>query len=219
LPKPWSILPRPRKGAATPEELYLAVGEALSAWELVEEGLAEIFATFIGSPEAGPGSGHDPAIRAFGSVLTFKGRQQMVAAAADAFFFQAVPRDPVRKQFGELNEEAAGFASRRNDIAHGRVQYLPKKGFYLFPGLYSANKNPVGQLPTYAYGRNEVLSYREQFGMLATKLTEYAIFASAWKPPPPSQKKRSRPSGQPLPLKLSRKSRAKSGRRLRSSRA
>jgi hypothetical protein len=182
-------------GAATQDELYIAIGAALSAWELVEEGLAEIFALFVGSPEAGPGPGHDPAIRAFGSVLTFKGRQEMVCAAKEAFFYRA-PKDPLVKHFGDLNEEAGGFAGRRNDIAHGRVQIVHGKGFYLFPGLYNTSKNPIDQPAIYAYGPNEVHYYRESFEILSQKLTEYAIYANAWKPPP-SPKKHSRPSSPP----------------------
>lgn len=188
LPKTWRMLPRPERGAATEDELYTAVGAALSTWELVEEGLAEIFATFVGSPEAGPGSGHDPAIRAFGSVLTFKGRQEMVAAAKQAFFWRAELDDDLSNQFGRINEEAGGFAGRRNEIAHGRVQYIPEKGFYLFPGLYNTSKNPIDKPAAYAYGPNEVYHYRESFDILAEKLSDYAICVAAWVPPPPSRK-------------------------------
>jgi hypothetical protein len=207
LPKPWMVSSVPKKGAATREELYLAVGAALSAWELVEEGLAEIFALFVGASV----SGHDPAIRAFGSVLTFKGRQEMVCAAKESFFLKAAVHEPLVKQFGELNEEAGGFAGRRNEIAHGRVQSLSGKGFYLLPGLYNTSKNPINPqtknpLLAYAYGPKEIESYREGFELLASKLSDYA---NGWAPPKPSQKKHPQPSA--LPQRRPRKSRAKNG--------
>jgi hypothetical protein len=184
--KPWIIQPRSKKGTTTQDEVHLAVGAALSTWELVEEGLAEIFAGFIGAPEAGPASGHQPAIRAYGSVISFTGRQQMVAAAAQGFFHRTPKDHPIVEQFGSLMSEAGGFSGRRNDIAHGRVQFVPNKGFYLFPGLYSSSKNPVGQPAVYAYTASQIHSYREGFHLLSQKLTEYAISLAAWDWEPPT---------------------------------
>jgi hypothetical protein len=187
--KPWAMQPRPKTGTKTQDELYTAVGAALSTWELVEEGLAEIFATFIGVPEAGPASGHQPAIRAYGSVISFRSRQEMVGAAAQGFFHRAAKDDPTVKRFGSLMFEAGGFSGRRNEIAHGRVQLVPKKGFYLFPGLYNSSKNPIGQQAVYAYTASQLFSYREGFELLSEKLTDYAIFVAAWEPPRSSRGK------------------------------
>jgi hypothetical protein len=176
------MLPRAERGAATENALYIAVGAALSTWELVEEGLAEIFALFIGAPEAGPTSGHQPAIRAYGSVISFRSRVEMVSAAAQAFFHRE-PNSEIQKQFGRLMEESNGYAGRRNDIAHGRVQYVAGKDFYLFPGLYNSSKNPVGRDAIYAYNDTQILQYCEAFRILSEKLTDYAIFAAAWESP------------------------------------
>jgi hypothetical protein len=187
-PPAWSVLPRSKTGARTEEELYFAVGYALSAWELVEEGLAEIFALFIGAREAGPpSSGHQPAIRAYASVISFNSRKEMVAAAAQAYFYRAGKDEPLKSQFGSLIDEAGGHAGRRNDIAHGRVQLSPGDGFYLLPGLYNSKKNPIGQPPTYAYDASQVHFYGEGFRILSQKLADYAIFAAAWTPPKTSR--------------------------------
>jgi hypothetical protein len=209
LPKPWVVVPRAKRGAATENALYIAVGAALSTWELVEEGLAEIFALFIGAPEAGPASGHQPAIRAYGSVVSFKARVEMVSAASQAFFHRE-PDSTLHKQFGRLMEEANGYAGRRNDIAHGRVQYVPEKDFYLFPGLYNSSKNPVGRDAVYAYSDNQVHQYCEGFRILSEKLTDYAIFAGAWGLPESPSGKTTPPQHAPHQKGRRRKSHAKS---------
>lgn len=173
---PWAMVQRAEKGAETDSEIHAAVGAALSAWEEAEEGLAELFALFIGAPEAGPASGHNPAIRAYGTVISSSSRQQMIRGAADGFFYKAEQNDPVRGQFGLLMNEAAGYSQRRNDIAHGRAQLVPEKGFYLFPGIYSSGKNPVDRPAKYAYNGIQIHTYREGFLRLAQKLIEYAVF-------------------------------------------
>jgi hypothetical protein len=188
-PKSWIMVPRAKRGAKTEDEIHLAVGATLSEWEGVEEGLAEVFALFIGAPEAGPASGHQPAIRAYGSINSFQNRLGMVAAAAQGFFHKAKADDLTSEQFSQLAKEANGFAARRNDIAHGRAQFIPQKGYYLLPGLYSSGKNPVDQPAIYAYNATQIHRYREQFRSLSEKLTDYAIFASAWEPPKPSREK------------------------------
>jgi hypothetical protein len=210
MPKPWAMVARTKRGAATDDALYIAVGAALSTWELVEEGLAELFALFIGAPEAGPASGHQPAIRAYGSVISFKGRIEMVSAAAQAFFHKE-PDSPVYQQFGRLMVEASGYSGRRNDIAHGRVQLMPGKGFYVFPGLYNSSKNPVGREAVYAYNDTQVHHYREGFRALSEKLTDYAVFAGTWEPSKSFQKKPPRQPAQHQKGKR-RKSRGKHAR-------
>jgi hypothetical protein len=187
-PPVWSVLPRQKVGARTEEELYFAVGFALSAWELVEEGLAELFALFIAASEAGPASsGHEPAIRAYASVISFKSRQGMVGAAADAYFHKAGKDEPLKSQIGSLIDEIGGHAERRNDIAHGRVQLSPGEGFYLFPGLYNIRRRPIGQPLAYAYDASQVHFYGEGFRLLSQKLADHAIFAAVRTPPKPSQ--------------------------------
>jgi len=98
--KLWIMAPRADQGAKMEDEIYAAVGAALSAWEGVEEGLAEIFALFVGAPEAGPASGHEPAIRAYGAVNSFSSSLDMVSAAADCFFYRASDDDETRKRLG-----------------------------------------------------------------------------------------------------------------------
>lgn len=82
---PWDRPGRdePIVGDADPSNIYLAVGLALDTWESLEEELALIFASLIGSD--------DPiaSMRAYGSVITSRGRNEMISAAAEAYFSDA----------------------------------------------------------------------------------------------------------------------------------
>jgi hypothetical protein len=87
MPNPWDVPPRPASYCSTNEELYTAVGEALSGWGYVEDIVADIFAIIVeGAPLNEYINSMTPAVRAYGSVVSFEARAEMVQAAADAFF-------------------------------------------------------------------------------------------------------------------------------------
>jgi hypothetical protein len=94
---PWDIPPFPTIGDM--EEDTASVGRALSSWELFECRLSRIFSGLTGRI-----NGTSPAMRAYGAVLTFRGRADMIEAASEVYFLenphQALPRD--------LNGEARG---------------------------------------------------------------------------------------------------------------
>jgi hypothetical protein len=115
------------------------MSQTLTAWEEFEHNFAYLFSAFVGTD-----TDELPASRAYGAVLTFKGRAEMVGAAAEAFFF-LVPVDPVAAQTQQtlrndilgapgsakgirkttgLIDEATQLAGRRNEIAHGIVRQL-----------------------------------------------------------------------------------------------
>lgn len=79
--KPWDRRPWPLFGDADMNELYAAVGRALSQWERYEGHLALLFSAFVTGMET------DIARRAYCAVRTFEGRTDMLRAAAEAFFY------------------------------------------------------------------------------------------------------------------------------------
>src|ERR1700726_723693 len=100
------------------DEVYRALGKALSSWELVEEALARLFGLFTSTTHQYPQMA--PAIRAYGSVVSFKSRADMVLAAGKCFFYgytneRSCPFEP---HFSPFIGECNGWSGRRNDVAH-----------------------------------------------------------------------------------------------------
>lgn len=186
--KPWDIRSA-SKGSDTSNELYMAVGRALSAWEGVENALADAFTLLIGAREIVPPV--VPAVRAYGAVAGFSGRADMLQAAAEGFF-EWIPRGAPHEdhklteyrkklsdEFGDLLDEARGFALRRNEIAHGIVTG-GSPPHYLYPPLYSARKyrvrNPdltMHERASFCYSAIEVHYYEAQFHALENKLHDF----------------------------------------------
>jgi len=178
-PKPWDAPAQPPAGAPTRDAVFLEVGRALSAWEAVESNLAYIFATLVT-----PRGSQLAALRAYGSVLTARGRIEMMVAAAAAFFFG---QEGVQEHAAIRNllEEVAGFAGRRNDIAHGIVgrydigppaSRRATPSYVLGPPQYATKKTMlkprrslaevVHHAPRYAYSDVQIDAFRRQFARL-----------------------------------------------------
>ncbi|HXR94830.1 MAG TPA: hypothetical protein VN718_03070 [Rhizomicrobium sp.] len=149
---------------------YLSVGRALSHWENFEAYLAYIFTETIGAQP----SKDIAAVRAYGSIISFSSRAEMLKAASEALFFMK-PNTGLKDEFDYLMENAIGFSGRRNDIAHGVVGHHPdfyasdeenpSAGYVLLPAEYATKKrilasggllNPVKQSPMYYYGSQEI---------------------------------------------------------------
>src|SRR5437016_4893458 len=87
MPNPWDIPPIPETANADPDDIFRAVGGALSGWESVEHTLADIFTLLVeAKPPPVPFDIMTPAARAYGSVVSFQARSAMVEAAARVFF-------------------------------------------------------------------------------------------------------------------------------------
>jgi hypothetical protein len=101
----------------------------------------------------------------------------MIEEAAKGFF-HTTPSPQSEKLFKEGVRMMRGFASRRNDIAHGRVVDLERKGYYLCPGLYASRKNPVTGPTGYAYSSVEIHYLRNCFSLVEQHLraAEIAIY-------------------------------------------
>jgi hypothetical protein len=136
---PWDIPPLPKKGDASKSITYEAVGLALSNWESFEFGLGLIFITLLRADEG------IAARRAYGSIITFRGRLEMIEAAAEAYFLiHRAPR--VKADFRSLMNRAQKYGARRNEIAHGQVKEFrldrrrKAEGWALCPSHFSSNK-------------------------------------------------------------------------------
>jgi hypothetical protein len=163
--------PMPGKGNKGPEAVYAAVGEALSIWETVEEHLAHIFSVLIGLRRPSTA-----AVRAYGSLTTFRGKSEMIAAAAEVYFHDH-PDEGLQQKFNDALKAAIGFSARRNEIAHGIVQQLKKApnqslGFFLRPPFYNSSKVKWGFGPIYRYDSKTIKAFQDGFVQTVIELNQ-----------------------------------------------
>jgi hypothetical protein len=191
MPNPWDVPPHTSTPNKDLTELHAAMGRCLTTWELVENDIAEIFAVFTGSNA--PGS--QPAIRAYGTIISFMSRAQMVEAAADAYF-HLNPDQALSDEFWDIMKAAKGWAGRRNDVAHAIVVPMPSdpspEGFALYPGLYNSKKwSMSGEEPAFTYSSVEIDGFGRQFDVLwkrtaalLLKLEKHSADTPQTEPPP-----------------------------------
>jgi hypothetical protein len=148
MTNPWDIPPAPAVGDASEDITFAAVGRALTRWEEFEVLFASLFSTLVGKDD-----NTAAAIRAYGSVITFRGRADLIRAAAEVHF-RLFPNDALAKTFNTFVNQLTNNASpRRNEIAHGIVRpYVSvvdgktTRTFCLFPPYYAANKNELERI-------------------------------------------------------------------------
>jgi hypothetical protein len=167
--KPWDRRPWPISGDTNQNELYAAVGRALSEWERYESVLAFLFANLIGAPVM------LAARRAYSAVRTFEGRADMLRAASEAYFYgDPTATDRFQPDFKTILSHATSFASRRNDVAHGVVDhYRPKppapaplpapEEYALFPAYATFKDRDPESVPSYCYTSDELEYFRLEF--------------------------------------------------------
>jgi hypothetical protein len=177
---PWDRPQFPVRGDRDVKNTYEWVGQALSAWETFEASFGAIFGILVGDSDL-----ISPAMRAYGSIISFKGKRDLVIAAGAAFFLR-YPH-PAAAFLDDILEEANGWSGRRNDIAHGVVQlYYPEgkaaDGTVLGPSQLATSKHkltrqdgefPFKITPTFAYSSAELMIFTRDFGLLARKTHGY----------------------------------------------
>jgi hypothetical protein len=180
---PWDVL-EPDGAETEPEKLYASIGRALSEWEWTEQQLAHFFGFFCGGEDT------FAARRAYGSVITFRGRADMLRSAAEAHF-HTKPGHKMKDRFEGLLKLTGNYSPRRNEIAHGLVtaayyefeegrspqkhsveEFLNAQRWLLCPPEYATNKitlMPIGDdekitgRRKYAYSCKEIDHYGKQF--------------------------------------------------------
>lgn len=176
---PWDAPPLPATGDVDLAKLYQSVGEALSQWEHLEGHLAMIFAILVGSLDM-----TEPAVMAYGTVVSFNGRSDMIRAAMTGFLVRK-PDARLEEELREIMKLAKNFSARRNEIAHGIVSpYVPPganlvSGAVLFPAFYASNKRiiettqagivPFKMSPKYAYTAREIERLKIEFGNVTVR--------------------------------------------------
>lgn len=134
------------------EEIYAAVGRALSAWSFVEESLCSIFSNIV-TPE--PTQSVGAASAAFWAIESFRGKLLSIDSAIHLRCFE-LP-DVVGKW--EILQKRAGEKCKlRNEIAHATVMnYGRPDHTYLVP---SFSKTLLRDIPRiYREHLNPVLTY------------------------------------------------------------
>jgi hypothetical protein len=166
---PWAIPPLPEIGHGSKLDIYTSVGRALTEWEGFESVFSILFMYFTGLEY----DTHRLAHRAYGAIVTFNGRADMMKAAADAYFAQ-FPDARFESDFATLIKDARRASPRRNDIAHGRVEPFPRTGYTegpyycLVPPFYRTNRNSLAGEPTYAYTPEMIDGFALRFRQLAS---------------------------------------------------
>lgn len=186
-PKPWDVPPLPKVGNHGPAKIFRCVGRALDSWEHLEIYLGTLFAVLLGLKRLQI----DGAMRAYGSVLTSRGRLEMVAAAADIYFRDHANAE-LQERLDSFLETTKQFGARRNEIAHGIVErygyFVEGKSrtkYVLGPSLFATNKRIMhatsskflghAAIPKYLYTSIEIDRFSAEFEKLRrTALTLYA---------------------------------------------
>jgi hypothetical protein len=172
--KPWDRQDWPAHGDDNIDTTYQAVGRALSSWERLEGVLSLLFASLISGLE------ESAARRAYNAVRTFEARAEMLSAAAESYFKKH--DDKIGKnKFNETLKEIRNYAARRNDIAHGVVDFFSTASFSSigagvsycqYPSYANSKHRTDSDAPTYCYSSSELNYYSEKFTILQRPISE-----------------------------------------------
>jgi hypothetical protein len=128
------------KGDPDANDICLAVGRALAAWEEAEGALATLFC-FVTRATTDTVS-YQAVYRAYGTIHTSTGRRDAITAAAEVHFGSYW--DNVKKPFTKVLEAVGHASKRRDDIAHGIVRSYTVDneafGAFLTPAEYNQNR-------------------------------------------------------------------------------
>lgn len=178
---PWDIPPRKSTGDRKPNPIYTAVGMAMSSWEFIETDLAAMFAVFTGATSWKETA---PALRAYGSIISYRARREALTAAARAFF-RVHRMARIERSFKVALKKCDGWSDRRNDLAHGLVLRVTSiaPGYFLWPTPYNTRKYPIETSePAFCYRASQIrkIAYsfkkvRQQTNKLARRLEHEMI--------------------------------------------
>lgn len=191
MSNPWDIRPWAERGEKSENDVFVAVGKALSHWELLEQAIAGLFTLVTVGSYYAPSA---PMLRAYSSVASSGNRIQMVRAALEGWL-----RDwkdcPLCENSLEILKECSGWAGRRNDIAHGLVDRFVdefEKGWFLVPALYSKKgRNEVGKMD-YRYNAEIIHNFSDQFLELHNRLNVITSAMGEWHRTAASERMRER---------------------------
>jgi hypothetical protein len=154
------------------QELYSAIGEAITSWIAVEDQLANLFAYFV----AGDGMSLS-AKAAFHAVLNFNSRLAMTDAAAR--WRSGIDHERWRTLFNRLNRKS----KQRNELAHFTIIRYTSFPGRSEPRLYLASslENVDAHLET-GLTLRDVRQRAAAFRKLAQELSQFSVQAGAVRP-------------------------------------
>jgi hypothetical protein len=163
---PLGPQPFPQVGNANADDVYQAVGRALSAWETTEEDFAALFNALIT-----PLHMSFALRRSYGNIAAARGRNEIIGTAADVFF-RNFPDKDLQTRLRALLKKYSDAGARRNEIAYGVVaghvweSSKSFSGFFLGPSFWNTNKRGVKLEPAYMYNVEMITNLTEQFVQL-----------------------------------------------------
>lgn len=130
--KPYARPSRLPTGDPKPDQIYYAVGLALTTWELLEREQARLFSVLVNDRSGA-------AERAYGVVMPTRLKKEMIIQAAKTGL-----QPSEMKEVSEAVQATEGWSDLRNDIAHG-VATLHETDeaplhYYLMPPSYASKK-------------------------------------------------------------------------------
>ena len=186
---PWDRRPWPANGDRTPNDVYCMVGLMLSQWERYEMALSHLFSAFVSS-----GDSYAPR-RAYVAVRTFEGRAEMLRAASSAYFDEN-PDERLLNTFKDILRNAIQYSQRRNDVAHGVVDYFGAEEswgeesefdngtFALYPSEANFKERTIFGKPSYCMTSIEIDYFFEKIYKLHRPAVNLAINISKRKREP-----------------------------------
>jgi hypothetical protein len=167
-------------GDSDENQIFNAVGRALTEWEQVENACARLFALLVSANQRR--TYHAPAVRAYGCISSVPTKCDMLRAAATPYFARRKSKTQFEAQFKKLVGEYSDFSARRNDIAHGSVNrvFITDKrtakghrrgaiGFYLLPSFYNSKKFKEEKF-SYQYTSSDLIHYQQEFTKLSLRI-------------------------------------------------
>lgn len=137
-------------------------------WEILEEAVAALYGTIIGTHS-------QAAMAAYGTVASGPGRMGMIVAAAEAehTFIDKQSLSEVKSLLREIGE----LAARRNDIAHGTAAMFSgslAQGNYLVPPRYNTRRQQSPRRVFDLSRSDEFVFGRFKYAYTAAQIDRYA---------------------------------------------
>lgn len=189
LPLPdqyWQPPQRRGQGDGHEDAIYLAVGKALSEWELVEWWFAGLFGLLVAAHAEG--QQFVAAERAYGVVVSGPVRKEMLQQAAKVFFAFAGEKQE-KDEFDLLIRHYDAALVIRNHIAHGTATRWiiddVDHGIFLEPPSHNSKKtkrdkmqkfegtNSDSMFVTYRYTSDQILEFCSRFRLLKFATSRY----------------------------------------------
>lgn len=164
---PFAPYPLAKSGDSEADRVYMAVGKALSLWEISEDSMAHVFNVLIR-----PSHPSAAADRAYLSIAAASARLEMIKEAGRAFFL-FFPSDLAESEFNSLTKLYQNGCARRNEIAHGIVAahiHPDSEGFadyYLGPHFKTHKKRTLNHQPKYLFSTRELSFFVEDVASLS----------------------------------------------------